>query len=218
MEDDNLAPVTEDRIQSLVRGIVGELFVPDNRPNNRPRVDQQFGVIEEEINHRFRLPRTSPTENNNAIHVNPPSPLTPRNDVNIPAVSTSSMNYSIPEPRNSSEERFNPMRNYGLQQRSGPGPTRQRGRSRSNTRRRANNVNHANTPKPSSERNEYFLKDVCLLPSPTYAKVPRREYKVHLQRRGLYVDGYCFDKRWDERTIRQNVLQLFAAKLTDEAR
>ena len=174
-------------------------------------------MIEEEINHRFRLPRTSPTENNNAIHVNSPSPLTPRNDVNIAAVSTSSMNYSITEPRNSSEERFNPMRNYGLQQRSGPGQTRQCGHSRSNTRRRAN-VNHANTPKPSSERNKYFLKDVCMLPSPTYAKVPRREYKVHMQRRGLYVDAYCFDKRWDERTIRQNVLQLFAAKLTDEAR
>jgi hypothetical protein len=34
--------VTEDRIQSLVRGIVGELFVPDNRP----RQDQQFGATE----------------------------------------------------------------------------------------------------------------------------------------------------------------------------
>ena len=29
--EDNLH-VTEDRIQSLVRGMVGELFVPDNRP------------------------------------------------------------------------------------------------------------------------------------------------------------------------------------------
>jgi hypothetical protein len=34
--------VTEDRIQSLARGIVGELFVPDNRP----RQDQQFGATE----------------------------------------------------------------------------------------------------------------------------------------------------------------------------
>jgi hypothetical protein len=39
MEEDNLH-VTEDIIQSLVRGIVGELFVPDNRP----RQDQQFGA------------------------------------------------------------------------------------------------------------------------------------------------------------------------------
>jgi hypothetical protein len=41
MEEDNLH-VTEDRIQSLVQGIVGELFVPDNRP----RLDQQFGATE----------------------------------------------------------------------------------------------------------------------------------------------------------------------------
>ena len=41
MEEDNLH-VTEDRIQSLVREIVGELFVPDNRP----RQDQQFGATE----------------------------------------------------------------------------------------------------------------------------------------------------------------------------
>jgi hypothetical protein len=59
------------------------------------------------------------------------------------------------------------MRNldYGLQRRSGPGPTRQRDRSCINTRRRANIVIHANTAKTSSEKNEYFLKDVfaCFL-------------------------------------------------------
>jgi hypothetical protein len=50
MEEDNLH-VTEDIIQSLVRGIVGELFVPDNWP----RQDQQFGATEDdhEINNRF---------------------------------------------------------------------------------------------------------------------------------------------------------------------
>ena len=73
MEEDNLH-VTEDIIQSLVRGIVGELFVPDNRP----RQDQQFGATEDdhEINNRFCLPRTR-ADNNNAIHANSPSPLTP---------------------------------------------------------------------------------------------------------------------------------------------
>ena len=207
--------VTEDRIQSLVRGIVGELFDPDNRTNNRPREDRQLGSNEDEINHRFRLPRTSQADNNNVIHANLPSP---RNDVNDP--STSSTSSGIPLQRNNTEERFNPMLNYGLQQRSGPGPTRQCGRSRSNARCRANIVNLANTAKTSSasDKNEYFLKDVCLLPSPTYTRVPRREYKVDLQRRGLYIDAYSFDKRWDERTVRQNILLLFSAKLTDEAR
>jgi hypothetical protein len=72
MEEDS-SHVTEDRIQSMVRGIVGELFVPDNRP----RQDQQFGATvtedDHEINHRFRLPRTR-ADNNNAIHANSPSP------------------------------------------------------------------------------------------------------------------------------------------------
>jgi hypothetical protein len=73
MEEDNLR-VTEDRIQSLVRGIVGELFVPDNRPGQ----DQQFGATEDdhERNNRFCLPRTR-DDNNNAIHAKSPSPLTP---------------------------------------------------------------------------------------------------------------------------------------------
>jgi hypothetical protein len=66
MEEDS-SHVTEDRIQSLVRGIVGELFVPDNKP----RQDLQFGATvtedDHEINHRFRLPRTR-ADNNNAIH------------------------------------------------------------------------------------------------------------------------------------------------------
>ena len=72
MGDDNLH-VTEDRIQSLVRGIVGELFVPDNRPGQ----DQQFGVTEDdhEINNRFCFLRTR-ADNNNAIHAKSPSPLT----------------------------------------------------------------------------------------------------------------------------------------------
>jgi hypothetical protein len=48
MEEDNLH-VTEDRIQSLVRGMVGELFVPDNRPYaNRPRQDQKFGATDDD--------------------------------------------------------------------------------------------------------------------------------------------------------------------------
>jgi hypothetical protein len=63
MEEDNLH-VTEDIIQLLVRGIVGELFVPDNRP----RQDQQFGATEvteddHEINNRFCLPRTRADNN-----------------------------------------------------------------------------------------------------------------------------------------------------------
>jgi hypothetical protein len=67
--------------------------------------------------------------------------------------------------------------NFGLQQRSGPGQTRQRGRSCINTRRRANIVNHANTAKTSSEKNEYFLKDVfACFPQGVNIKSTRKDY------------------------------------------
>jgi hypothetical protein len=70
MEEDNLH-VTEDRIQSLVRGIVGELFVPDNRP----RQDQQFGATE--------ACRELELITGNV------DGLTPRNSVNGPVVTSS---------------------------------------------------------------------------------------------------------------------------------
>jgi hypothetical protein len=50
MKEDS-SHVTEDRIQSLVRGIVGELFVPDNRP----RQDQQFGATVTEDDHEITI-------------------------------------------------------------------------------------------------------------------------------------------------------------------
>jgi hypothetical protein len=68
MEKDNLH-VMQDRIQSLVRGIVGELFVPDNRP----RQDQQFGA----------------TEACRELELTVTETLTPRNSVNGPVVTSS---------------------------------------------------------------------------------------------------------------------------------
>ena len=75
MEEDS-SHVMEDRIQSLVRGIVGELFVSDS-PGKISNLVPLATVTEDdhEINHRFRLPRTR-ADNNNAIHANSPSPLT----------------------------------------------------------------------------------------------------------------------------------------------
>ena len=50
--------VTEDRIQSLVRGIVGEFFTSNVRSTQREQ-SQQFLSLDDEVNHRFRLPRSS---------------------------------------------------------------------------------------------------------------------------------------------------------------
>ena len=60
-----------------------------------------------------------------------------------------------------------------------------------------------------------FLKDVCLLPSPSYNKVPRREAKLELQKHSLYIDAFTFDKRWDEKVLREKMWQLFSTQSTE---
>jgi hypothetical protein len=120
------------------------------------------------------LPRTR-DDNNNAIHAKSPSPLTPWNSVNGPVITSltsctnSSLNTSIPVQGNSTKEQFK----LWLATKIWPWSLDQRDnvvrRSCINSRRRAKLYcscsNHANTAKTSSEKNEYFLKDVfaCFL-------------------------------------------------------
>lgn len=53
------------------------------------------------------------------------------------------------------------------------------------------------------------------MPSPSYNKVPRREAKLELQKRSLYIDAFTFDKRWDEKVLREKVWQLFSTQSTE---
>ncbi len=194
-----------------MRGIFGE-FLSSSERNN----EAQFSAVGDEINNRFRLPRTGAISerstdrrfNDAAIARGSVSEARsqPVDQLQGSQSSVSKISQHVPS--------FNPRVNYGNLRRessSGPGPTRQRGqRCRSNLRRRVNQAH--GSVKNTSDRNEFFLKDVCLLPSPSYIKVPRREAKVSLQRNGnWYVDAYTCDKRWDETTIRNKITQLFQA-------
>ena len=185
--------VTEDRIQSLVRGIVGEFFT-SNVGSTQHEQGQQFSSLDEEVNHRFRLPRSSiesptltdtSTDDLGAV-VN--AVTASRNQPNASST-PSPIGMSVPQV-----PRYNSLVNYGSRRQtsSGPGPRRQSGRN--SNRHRSTAPSNAR----SSDRNECFLKDVCLLPSPAHCKVPRHEAKVQLQKRGLYIDAYTFDKRWEE--------------------
>ena len=111
--------VTEDRIQSLVRGIVGEILSPQERNNET----QQFLSAENAINCRFRLPRGRSTSTTAECSSSGSSSQLPGNNMNAGPVPS-----------------FNPRVNYGLrrQRLSAPGPSRQRGhrqRSSSNLSR-----------------------------------------------------------------------------------
>ena len=199
--------VTEDRIQSLVRGIVGEFFTSNARSTQREQ-SQQFSSLDGEVNHRFRLPRSS-TESPNLDDASSGCL-----DAAVSAVTASSNQpntSSTPSPIGMNVPRvprYNSLVNYGLRRQtsSGPGPTRQS--ARNSNRRRFTSPSCPSNAR-GSDRNEFFLKDVCLLPSPAHHKVPRREAKVQLQKRALYIDAYTFDKRWDETMLRQNIRKLF---------
>ena len=60
---------------------------------------------------------------------------------------------------------------------------------------------------------ELIYKDVCLLPSPEWAEVPRRKAKAKLVQDNMYVDAWPFNKNWSETELRCNVRQLFEAHL-----
>ena len=53
----------------------------------------------------------------------------------------------------------------------------------------------------STKKQILATKELILLPSPKYNKVPRFERKRRLQERGLIIDGFPFDKSWDERGL-----------------
>ena len=199
--------VTEDRIQSLVRGIVGEFFTSNVGSTQREQ-SQHFSSLDEEINHRFRLPRSSiesPTltdESTGGLGAVVSAVTASSNQPNASST-PSPIGMSVPQV-----PRYNSLINYGSRRQtsSGPGPRRQSGRN--NNRRRSTAPSRPSNAR-SSDRNEFFLKDVCLLPGPAHRKVPRREAKVQLQKRGLYIDAYTFDKRWNETMLRQNIGKLF---------
>ncbi|CAB3995268.1 Hypothetical predicted protein [Paramuricea clavata] len=67
----------------------------------------------------------------------------------------------------------------------------------------------AKEKKVSSSQLDFTLKDVCLLPSPSWKDVPRRAKKQNLVRNNLFVDVWSLDKTWSEEQLRSEILMLF---------
>ena len=196
---------SEERIQSLVRNIFGELFAAEEHGQS----SGQHNSVTSEINQRFRLPRNSVPSRDSTGRPNQPSrsqlndtstPTTPSLPAQAPPVALAA---TVPL--------FNAHLNYGNAPRFGPI------RPRRNEARRRPRRSDTTTPRPS-DRNEVFLKDVCLLPSASCEKVPRRDAKAKLQKDGYYVDAFTFDKRWDEDTLINKMLGLFPNVLSSTTR
>ena len=65
-----------------------------------------------------------------------------------------------------------------------------------------------------SKKASHIMKDVCLLPSPDWDAVPRRDSKQRLVRQNMFVDAWTLDKTWSEEQLRREILLLFKEQLT----
>ena len=53
------------------------------------------------------------------------------------------------------------------------------------------------------------MKDVCLLPSPDWDNVPRRDSKQQLVHQNMFINAWTLDKTWSEEQLRNEILMLF---------
>ena len=61
-----------------------------------------------------------------------------------------------------------------------------------------------------------YFKDVCVLPNPSWERVPRGKMKVFCINKNMYVDAWEVKKDWDEVTLRGKIRKLFSSILKDE--
>ena len=61
-----------------------------------------------------------------------------------------------------------------------------------------------------------YFKDVCVLPNPSWERVPRGKMKVFCINKNMYVDAWEVKKDWDEVTLRGEIRKLFSSILKDE--
>ena len=213
---------SEEQIQSMVRNIFGELLEAGQSQQTGNSSGQHTSVASE-INQRFRLPRNvRQTQNVNLIPTRPSvNTITDSNFSPSDSRQCSPPALNMPHTLSAAVPSFNANLNYGNLNRpnvarSGPvRPRRSENRRHSVCRRNERGSNSQSSS--TSERNEIFMKDVCVLPQGC-DKIPRREAKAKLQREGCYVDAFMFDKRWDEQTLRMKILPLFASVLDSEKR
>jgi hypothetical protein len=61
---------------------------------------------------------------------------------------------------------------------------------------------------------DIIIKDVCLLPSPRWKEVPRRQFKQELISRNLFIDAWSLDKSWSEQESRSELFNLIKDHLS----
>ena len=171
----------------LVRTIVTDLLSENQPPNQESNNGDRFRNVNDEINNIFRIPRANTSQ--------------------IPSSSQSSATTSRSNSSSSIAMNFNSLQNYSHHQ-----PQRKRQGSRIPPTQQLRKRNRTQ----SAETNTKYLKNVFLLPGPTWTTVPRREKKVFLQTNNLVVDAFPIDKNWKFEELKLQFSQLFASIFQDD--
>jgi len=151
--------------------------------------------VNEELRCRFQIPRRFPANGDRECALSPL--LSPNADRQAPQQQIASS--------------FNPSFNYGGRmnrrrpRRQGTLPYSQGG-----SRRTSCTITSASCS-PAAE----YYKDVILLPSPTWMKVPRGNEKSQLQKRGCYVDAVRFSKVMSEDEVKSKITDVFQEQLVN---
>ena len=186
----------EERIQRIVREIVSSEIGEPRQPNPATELPvniQAFQNVDQELTSRFQMPRSFPANRDRERALTP---------LRAPDTGRQAQQHQIASS-------FNPRMNYGGIM------NRRRQRRPLPYSRRTSTVTSTSTSSSSSSSSADYNKDVILLPSPTWVKVPRGSDKSQLQKLGCYVDAVRFSKAMSEDEVRNKIKEVFQQQLVD---
>lgn len=67
-------------------------------------------------------------------------------------------------------------------------------------------------------RHIIMIKDVILLPRPSSSVVVKHRTKQHLHEQGHILNGFEFQKSWDQKTVSEQIRDAFGDKLSIDVR
>ena len=72
--------------------------------------------------------------------------------------------------------------------------------------------------KAKTHYHDSFNKDVILLPKPSSSAVVRHRTKQQLHEQGHILNGFEFQKSWDQSTVTEQIREAFGEKLSTDIR
>ncbi|CAB4025956.1 Hypothetical predicted protein, partial [Paramuricea clavata] len=193
-----------DNLEGLVRRIVNTVNGTRTRPaeanalsTSGAPAQQSATTVEEEVRRRYSLPRNATSTEQSAE-------------------STQSSSFSLPvETRRAQRSNVGPLSQYfHPTENYGQCTLRAQSRNRQVRPQRRCASPYVQPCKDKVKSDSFTLKEVVLLPSPSYSNVPKFSTKVELNNKGLIMDGFHVNKNWSEQELRDKLQATFENELT----